>query len=139
MVDLAIIGTEVEEQPLVVTEEPSRVLATVIPDQSDDPSRTENAYELLPRKLGIEPVEGLSGYHQVDTVISERRVLGRPGNTPKPRKAGEQSLCSTAHLGVGFDAVDSMAAFEEESAEDSGPRADVGDRPVGMEPAFLGE
>ena len=72
-------------------------------------------------------MEGLACGYEIDARGVERRCFRRTSHTEKLLECSQEFLASLTHFGVGLDAKNTIALFEEEFAKKAGARADVRD------------
>src|SRR5690348_16277842 len=75
--DLGVVGTELIDQTRVPFREWLAFILTVVPDQRRPPVWFQDAQELMPRIIMVEPVKGLCRRDEVNAGSRQRSVLRR--------------------------------------------------------------
>src|SRR5581483_12527516 len=91
----------------------------LVPDQHHPSSRLQNPAELRARGVRFEPVEGLAGSNEIETIGRQGRRFGAAGDAVEARFFRQYALARMPHLLVWFYSEHFAAMIQKESGEDS--------------------
>src|SRR6187401_3332759 len=111
--DPFVIGRKFQKQLFVLAKELRRIQLSLVPDQRDMTLRSQNSFELSPRRLRIEPVKRLCGNNKVDRFITQRGLGRGAVDTPKVLELPQRTFGCRTHSGIWLDAVDNVSIFEK--------------------------
>src|SRR5690349_9266334 len=131
-----VVDAKAFEQFLVFTSEGLLLHPPVMPCDDDPAGGLQDAGKLTSRSIWFEPMEGLAGGDKVDAGIAERSGFGGALDAGEAVVGGETLFASAAHLGIRFHAVNAIAFFQEQFAEEPGAGTDIGDDVAGAQAAF---
>jgi len=113
VVHLLVIGAISEQELLVGLEKGATLLPAVVPDQNHPSLGLKDPAEFASCRLGIEPVIGLTGRHQVDGSIRQAGVLSSAVCAGEESVGGQQRFACPSHLDIGLDAIHPTASVQK--------------------------
>ena len=97
-----------------------------IPQHSKISAKSQDAAKFLPGGRGIEPVQRLTHYEQIYTLIGQASGFGATGDALESGCVGEGLLGPGAHGRIRLDSIHFLYPAYEVPGEDAGAGANIG-------------